>query len=188
MVDAPGAEPVDLKPFPPQALPRSFRARSDLPERQSFAQFLIGTAALERPSFLYAYLVMWLHLLVSVPVLVFLVEVPLLDALPQMAISSPSLGILLYGLSSKRYGFLVNLLPYAVGLRRAIDPAALDYTFLLLAVIICLTSTYLLLSEEYRLYTSEQVEGERGLSLRITLSVAAAILLLLLYGLHLQAR
>lgn len=154
-------------------------------ERPSFSQFLIGAAALDRPCFLYAYIVMWLHLLVSVPVLVFGVEVALLDALPQMVISSMSLGILLYGLGSRKYGLLVNLLPYAVGLRRALDPDALDYAFLIVAVIISLVSAYLLLAGEYRHYTRAHGDGERGLPLRVTLSTAASILALFLYGLQL---
>jgi len=155
-----------------------------LPERPSFSQFLIGAAALERPSFLHAYLVTWVHLLVSVPVLVFGVEVPVADALPHMAISSASLGILVYGLGSRKHGLLVNLLPYAVGLRRALDPAALDYAFLIAAVIIALVSAHLVLSGEYRRYTREHDDGERGLPLRATLATAAAILLLFLYGLQ----
>ena len=154
-------------------------------ERPSFSQFLIGAAALERPSFLYAYLVMWLHLLVSVPVLVFWIEVPLLQALPQMVISSMSLGILIHGLGSRKYGLLVNLLPYAVGLRRALDPDALDYAFLIVAVIISLVSASLLLSEEYRRYTREHLGGERGLPLGVTLATGAAVLVLFLYGLQL---
>ena len=159
-----------------------------MPERPSFSHFLIGAAALERPSFLYAYITTWLHLLVGVPILVFAKEVPLLDALPPMAISSVSLGILLYGLAARRHGLLVNLLPYAVGLRRAVDPSSLDYVFLLVAVVISLASVYLVLSDEYRRFTREQGGVERGLPLGVALGAGAAILLLLLYGLHLPPR
>ena len=156
-----------------------------MPERPSFSQFLIGAAAPEHPSFLYAYLVMWLHLLVSVPVLVLRLEVPLLHALPPMAISSLSLGVTLYGLSMRKYGLLVNLLPYAVGLRRALDPSALDYILLVVAVILSLTSAHLLLSWEYRRYTREHGGGERGLPPRVTLATGAVILALFIYGLQL---
>ena len=156
-----------------------------MPERPSFSRFLVGAAPSGRPSFLHAYAAMWLHLLAGVPVLVFAVEAPLLQALPPMAISSLSLGILLYGLGSRQYGLLVNLLPYAVGLRLAIDPASLDYAFLIAAVIITLVSACLLVSWEYRRYTREHDGGERGLPLGVTLASAAAILLLLIYGLQL---
>ena len=155
-----------------------------MPERPSFSQFLIGAAALERPSFLHAYLVMWVHLLVGVPILVFGLEVPAADALPHLAISSASLGILVYGLGSRKHGLLVNLLPYAVGLRRALDPAALEYAFLIAAVIIALVSAHLVLSGEYRRYTREHAGGERGLPLRVTLATATAVLLLFLWGLQ----
>ena len=159
-----------------------------MPERPSFSHFLIGAAALERPSFLYAYIVTWLHLLISVPILVFGQEVRFLDALPPMAISSVSLGILLYGLAARRLGLLVNLLPYAVGLRRAVDPPSLDYVFLLVAVVITLTSVHLVLSDEYRRFTREQPGGERGLPLGVALGTGAAILLLLIYGINLPPR
>ncbi|MCY3739288.1 MAG: hypothetical protein OXG13_23030 [Gemmatimonadaceae bacterium] len=159
-----------------------------MPERPSFSHFLIGAAAFERPSFLYAYLVTWLHLLVSVPILVFGKEVALLAALPPMAVSSVSLGVLVYGLAARRHGLLVNLLPYAVGLRRALDPPSLDYVFLLVAVVISLTSVYLVLSDEYRRFTREQGGGERGPPLGVTLGTGAAILLLLIYGIHLPLR
>lgn len=156
-----------------------------MPERPSFSRFLIGAPSSGRPSFLHAYAVMWLHLLVSAPVLVFAVEAPLLRALPLMAISSLSLGILLHALGSRKYGLLVNLLPYAVGLRRAVDPDSLDFVFLIVAVIISLVSVCLILSGEYRRYTREHGGGERGLPPGVTLASAAAVLLLLIYGLQL---
>ena len=153
--------------------------------RQSFSQFLIGSASLERPSFFYAYAGMWLHLIVSVPILVFLVNVPLLDALSSMAISSLSLGILVYSLLSREYGLLVNVLSYALSLGRAIDPSTLGYTFLVIAIIIALASGYLLLTSEYRRYTREIYDGESGVPLWITVSIGTTILLLFIYGIQL---
>ena len=68
--------------------------------RPSFSQFLIGTASLERPSFFYAYSGMWMHLLLSVPLLVFVFQIPLVDALTSTAISSFSLGAVIYSILS----------------------------------------------------------------------------------------
>ena len=83
-----------------------------MPRRQSFSQFLIGSADLDRPSFFYAYSGMWLHLLISVPVLIFFASVPILDALSSMAISSLSLGTIVYSILTREYGLLINLVSY----------------------------------------------------------------------------
>ena len=151
--------------------------------RQSFSQFLIGSANLERPSFFYAYSGMWLHLIVSVPVLVFLVRVPFLDALTSMAISSLSLGIIAYSVLAREYGLLVNVISYGLSMARAVDPALLGYTFLIIAIIIALASGYFLLSSEYRRYTREVYEGdESGIPLWITVAIGMTLIMLFMYG------
>lgn len=155
-------------------------------KRVSFSHFLIGTAALERPSFFYAYAGMWLHLLVSVPILIFVVKVPIVEALSSMAISSMSLGIILYSILSREYGLLVNVLSYLLSLGRAIDPERLGYTFLVVAIIISLASGYLLLSSEYRHYTRQVHDGEEtGVPLWITVCVGTTLVLLFIYGIRL---
>ena len=50
---------------------------------------------------------MWLHLIVSVPLLVFFAHVPIVEALSSMAIGSLSLGILVYSVLSREFGLLV---------------------------------------------------------------------------------
>lgn len=157
-----------------------------MPRRQSFPQFLLGTASLERPSFFYAYAGMWLHLIVSVPVLVFLADVNFGDALLSMAIGSMSLGILIYSLLSREYGLLVNMVSYALSLGRALDPQGLGYTFLVIAIIIATASGYLLLSSEYRRYVREVYNGdEGGIPLWITVMIGTTLVLLFIYGLRL---
>ena len=154
--------------------------------RQSFSQFLIGTASLERPSFFYAYAVMWLHLILSVPVLVFVFRIPLMDALTCMAIGSFSVGAVVYGILSREYGLMVNVLSYGLSLGRAIDPGLLGYIFLVLSVIIALASGYFLLSREYRRYTREVYDGdESGFPLWITVAIGCTLILLFLYGVQL---
>ena len=96
-----------------------------MPKRQSFSQFLIGTASRERPSFFYAYAEMWLHFIVSVPLLVFFAHVPIVEALSSMAIGSLSLGILVYSVLSREFGLLVNIVSYVLSLGRALEPVDL---------------------------------------------------------------
>ncbi|MFP6588977.1 MAG: hypothetical protein VCE12_00490 [Candidatus Latescibacterota bacterium] len=96
-----------------------------MPKRQSFSQFLIGTASLERPSFFDAYAGMWLHFIVSVPLLVFFAHVPIVEALSSMAIGSLSLGILVYSVLSREFGLLVNIVSYVLSLGRALEPVDL---------------------------------------------------------------
>ena len=154
--------------------------------RLSFSQFLIGTASLERPAFFYAYSGMWLHLLLSLPLLVFVLQVPLVDALTSTAISSFSLGAVIYSILSREYGLLVNVLPYAISLGRAIEPGLVGYSFLVLSVIIGLASGYFLLSREYRRFTREVYDGdESGVPLWITVTIDCTLILLFLYGVRL---
>ena len=154
--------------------------------RQSFSQFLIGTASLERPSFFYAYSGMWLHLLLSVPLLIFVFHVTLVDALTTMAISSFSLGAVIYSILSKEYGLLVNLLPYSLSLARALDPTLVGYSFLVLTIFIGIASGYFLLANEYRRFTREVYDGdESGVPLSITVTIGCTLILLFLYGVHL---
>ena len=157
-----------------------------MPRRQTFSHFLIGTASLERPSFFYAYAGMWLHLIVSVPLLFFLARVPLLEAASSMAIGSLSLGILVYSVLAREYGLLVNIISYVLSIGRAIDPVDLGYTFLVIAIIISMASGYMLLSSEYRRYTREVYQGdESGVPLWITVCIGTTLVLLFIYGLRL---
>lgn len=154
--------------------------------RTSFSQFLIGTASLERPSFFYAYAGMWLHLIISVPVLFFVAQVPFVEALSSMAIGSLSLGILVYSLLSREYGLLVNILSYGLSIGRALDPKELTTTFLVIAIIISVASGYLLICSEYRRYVREVYDdGEPALPLWITVSIGTTLVLLFIYGLRL---
>lgn len=154
--------------------------------RQSFSQFLIGSASLERPSFFYAYAGMWLHILIGVPVLILWLGVPVLDAMTSTAISSLSLGIIVYSLLSREYGLLVNVFAYVLSLGRAITPDLLGGTLLLVAIVIALISGYLLMSREYRRYTREVYDGdESGVPLWITVTIGTTLLLLFIYGLQL---
>ena len=129
---------------------------------------------------------MWLHLIVSVPLLVFLVQVPLVEALSSMAIGSLSMGILVYSVLSREYVLLVNILSYVLSIGRAIEPADLGYTFLIIAIIISMASGYMLLSSEYRRYTREVYNGdESGVPLWITVCIGTMLVLLFIYGLSL---
>ena len=129
---------------------------------------------------------MWLHFIVSVPLLVFFAPVPIVEALSSMAIGSLSLGILVYSVLSREFGLLVNIVSYVLSLGRALEPVDLGYTFLVIAIIISMASGYLLLSSEYRRYTREIHNGdESGVPLWITVSVGTTTVILFIYGLRL---
>ena len=129
---------------------------------------------------------MWLHLIVSVPLLVFFAHVPIVEALSSMAIGSLSLGILVYSVLSREFGLLVNIVSYVLSLGRALESVDLGYTFHVIAIIISMASCYLLLSSEYRRYTREIHNGdESGVPLWITVSVGTTTVILFIYGLRL---
>ena len=154
--------------------------------RQSFSQFLVGTASLERPAFFYAYSGMWLHLIISVPVFIFLVGIPAFDAVASMAISSLSAGIILYSLLSREYALLINAVSYVLSLGRAVTPEIFTYSFLVVAVIISMASGYLLITREYRRYSREVYsDSEGGVPLWITVLIGTTLLLLFIYGIRL---
>ena len=106
-----------------------------------------------------------------------------MDALTSMAISSLSLGIIAYSIITREYGLLVNVISYGLSMARAVDPALLGYTFLIVAIIIALASGYLLLSSEYRRYTREVYDGdESGIPLWITVAIGLTLILLCMCG------
>ena len=129
---------------------------------------------------------MWLHILIGVPILILWLGVPILDAMTSTAISSLSLGIIVYSLLSREYGLLVNVFAYLLSLGRAITPDLLGGTLLLVAIVIALISGYILMSSEYRRYTREVYDGdESGVPLWITVTIGTTLLLLFVYGLQL---
>ena len=154
--------------------------------RQSFSQFLIGTASLKRQPFFYAYSGMWLHLTLGVPILVILLDVSLLDTLSSMAISSLSVGIIVYSLMTRDYELFITLVSYGISLVRAFEPAFLGLPFLISAIIIALASGFLLISSEYRRYTREIYEGEESaVPLWITVTISTTLVLLFILGIRL---
>ena len=129
---------------------------------------------------------MWLHILIGVPFLILWLEVPVFEAVTSTAISSLSLGIIVYSLLSREYGLLVNVFAYLLSLGRAITPDLLGGTLLLVAIVIALISGYILMSSEYRRYTREVYDGdESGVPLWITVTIGTTLLLLFVYGLQL---
>jgi len=117
--------------------------------------------------------------------LVFFAHVAPVEALYSMAIGSLSLGILVYSVLSREFGLLANVVPYALSLGRALEPADLGYTFLVIAIIISMASGYLLLASEYRRYTRQIHNGhESGVPAWLTVSVGTTMVILFIYGLR----
>jgi len=129
---------------------------------------------------------MWLHILVGLPFLIFWLEVPVFLAATSTAISSLSLGIIVYSVLSREYGLLVNIVAYVLSLGQAIAPHLLGGTLLLVAIVITMASGYLLVSSEYRRYTREMYDGDESRVPRwITVIIGTTLLLLFVYGLQL---
>lgn len=152
-----------------------------MPRPLAFSHYLLGSMSLERPPFFYAYSGMWLHLVLSLLLLPFL-TLPLVDILPSLVIGALSVGILVYSLLAREYGLLVNAVPYALSMMQlAQGRSAL---LMLVAMLIALSSGYLLVGREYRRYTREIFGGEEsGIPLWITGLIALVLVLLFLYGL-----
>ena len=154
---------------------------------RTFSQHLVGQATLERPSFFYAYSGMWLHLLVGSALIGIFGQFSLLTTLPSLVIGSLSLGILIYSLLTREYGLLVNLVSYALSMVKALSPNTIGFLFLLIAVIVSLSSGYFLLSSEYKRYSREISgdSGQHGIPLWITILTGVFVILICIYGLSL---
>ena len=157
-----------------------------MPAHPTFPQYLVGQASLERPAFFWAYAGMWVHLLVGALLLLIFGQVPLINALASLVISSFSVGILLYGVLTRAYSLLVNLVSYVLSTLRALVPEEVSFIYLVVAIIIVLVSAYFLLTHEYQRYTTEiyHMSGVR-IPLWITVFMGLTLVFLCLYGLYL---
>ncbi len=154
-------------------------------KRPTFSQYLVGQASLERPAFFYAYAGMWVHLLIGSLVLIAFFQLPILSGLATLTISSFSLGIVIYGLVSREFGLLVNVISYALTLSRTFAPEQMGIVFLIVAIISSIVSAYMLISREYNRYSVEHY-GNKAAPIPIWISVTMGIVVVLLciYGLN----
>jgi len=156
-----------------------------MPKFTAFAHYLMGHAPFKRAPFLYAYVGMWLHLLIGTGILVLSAAHDWLSIFAALVISSFCMGLVLYGLLTKRYGLLINIGAYIASIARAFSTDAVVLTCFIAGLIAALVSGYSILAAEYRHYQREINRLPAPLPKSAALLLGAAIVLLCVYGLYL---
>lgn len=158
-----------------------------MPKYTAFAHYLMGHAPFERPPFFYAYVGMWLHLLMGAGLLALSAASDWPSIFAALVVGSFCAGLVLYGLLTERYGLLINIGAYTASMARAFstDPAVI--TCFIAGLIAALVSGYSLLAAEYGRY-QRAVNGQPGpLPASAAFLTGAAIVLLCAYGLLARA-
>ena len=151
--------------------------------RLTFAQYLIGHSSLERPPFFYAYIVLWLHLIIGTSTFAFAFSVPLLILFSSIAVSSFCLSIVVYGLLVRKYGLLINIGSYVWSLSRMFSTEIFSIILLIIAIIAASVSGYIVLADEYRRYNRE-IHGDQAIGMPqwITVMMGTLVVLLCIFG------
>ncbi|MDE2812364.1 MAG: hypothetical protein OXM01_05040 [Gemmatimonadota bacterium] len=156
-----------------------------MPKSITFVHYLMGHAPFKRMPFFYAYVGMWLHLLIGTGILALSAARDWLSIFAALVVGSLCVGIVLYGLLTKRYGLLINIGAYAASLARAFSTDAVVLTCFIAGLIAALVSGYSILAAEYRHYQREVNHPPAPLPKSAALLLGAAIVLLCVYGLYL---
>ena len=162
--------------------PQPIFGRIAMPKPPTFAHYLMRDASFERPPFFYAYVGMWLHLLIGTGLLALSAASDWLSIFAALVVSSFCVGLVLYGLLTKRYRLLINIGSYAASIARAFSTDAVVLTCFIAALIAALVSGYSILAAEYSRYQRE-VEGQPApLPTSVALVLGAVIVLLCILG------
>ncbi|MCY3788215.1 MAG: hypothetical protein OXH63_05450 [Gemmatimonadetes bacterium] len=156
-----------------------------MPKSTAFAHYLMGHAPFRRAPFFYAYVGMWLHLLIGTGFLALSDARDWLSIFAALAVGSPCVGLVLYGLLTKRYSLLINIGAYVASIARAFSTDAVVLTCFIAGLIAALVSGYSILAAEYRHYQREVNLLPAPLPKSAALLLGAAIVLLCFYGLYL---
>ena len=92
------------------------------------------------------------------------------------------MGLVLYGLLTKRYGLLLNIGAYAASIARAFSTDAVVLTCFIAGLIAALVSSYSILAAEYDHYQRESQRQPVPLPTSVALLLGAAIVLLFILG------
>ena len=155
-----------------------------MPKPPTFAHYLMRDASFERPPFFYAYGGMWLHLLIGTGLLALSAASDWLSIFAALVVGSFCVGLVLYGLLTKRYGLLINIGSYVASIARAFSTDAVVLTCFIAALIAALVSSYSILAAEYRHYQREINRQPAPLPKSAALVLGAVIVLLFTYGLY----
>ena len=156
-----------------------------MPKSTAFAHYLMGHAPFRRAPFFYAYVGMWLHLLIGTGFLALSDARDWLSIFAALAVGSLCVGLVLYGLMTKRYSLLINIGAYVASIARAFSTDAVVLTCFIAGLIAALVSGYSILAAEYRHYQREVNHLPAPLPKSAALLLGAAIVLLCVYGLYL---
>ena len=154
-----------------------------MPKFASFAHYLMGHSPFNRTPFFYAYVGMWLHLPVGTGLLLLSEACDWSSALAATVIASFCVGLVLYGVQTKRHGLLINIGAYIASIARAFSADAVVFTCFIAALIAALVSGYSLLAAEYGRYQREVSRHPAPLPPAAAFLLGAAIVLLCTYGL-----
>ena len=120
-----------------------------MPKFTAFAHYLMGHTPFKRVSFFYAYVGMWLHLLIGTGLLALSEARDWLAIFAALVVGSFCVGLVLYGLLTKRYGLLLNVGSYAASIARAFSTDTVVITCFIAGLIAALVSGYRILAAEY---------------------------------------
>ena len=155
-----------------------------MPKSTAFAHYLMGHAPFRRAPFFYVYVGMWLHLLIGTGFLALSDARDWLSIFAALVVGSFCMGLVLYGLLTKRYGLLINIGAYAASIARAFSTDPVVLTCFSAGFIAALVSSYSILAAEYRHYQREVNRLPAPLPTSAALLLGAAIVLLCIYGLY----
>ena len=153
-----------------------------MPKFTAFAHYLMGHAPFKRGPFFYTYVGMWLHLLIGTGFLALSDASDWLSIFAALVAGSFCIGLVLYGLQTKRYGLLINIGSYAASIARAFSTDPVAITCFIAGLIAALVSSYSILAAEYRHYQREIHRQPVPLPKSASLLLGAAIVLLCLFG------
>ena len=138
-----------------------------MPRSTTFAHYLMGHAPFKRAPFFYAYVGMWLHLLVGTGLLALSGASDWLSICAALVVGSLCVGLVLYGRLTKRYGLLINIGAYAASIARAFSTDAVVFTCFIAGLIAALVSGYSILVAEYGRYQREVYRQPAPLPMRL---------------------
>lgn len=156
-----------------------------MPKFTAFAHYLMGHAPFKRAPFFYAYVGMWLHLLISTGILALSAARDWLAIFAALVVGSLCAGIVLYGLLTETRRLLINIGAYAASIARAFSTDPVVLICFIASLIAALVSGYSILAAEYRHYQREVNHLTAPLPKSAALLLGAAIVLLCVYGLYL---
>ena len=155
-----------------------------MPKSTAFAHYLMGHAPFKRAPFFYAYVGMWLHLLISTGILALSAARDWLSIFAALVVGSLCVGIVLYGLLTETRRLLINIGAYAASIARAFSTDPVILTCFIAGLIAALVSSYSILAAEYRHYQREINRLPAPLPTSAALLLGAAIVLLCILGIR----